>query len=78
MGEIWTNWGTGAWARESGFEDDSILEDMLRAASRDPTRLIAVRKLIADLRRTPEGRQIVPDRLHAVWEAVDATLGVDQ
>lgn len=70
--------GTGAWARESGFEDDSILEDMLRAASRDPTRLIAVRKLIADLRRTPEGRQIVPDRLQAVWEAVDATLGVDQ
>ncbi|MYH15964.1 MAG: hypothetical protein F4149_12395 [Gammaproteobacteria bacterium] len=68
--------GKGAWAWEADFGAETLLEDMLRAASRDPSRLVAVRKLITDLRSTPEGRRIVPDRLHAVWESVDATLGV--
>lgn len=58
-----------------GLEAETLLEDMLRAASRDPERLETVRRLIADLRSTPEGRRIVPDELHAVWQAVDATLG---
>ena len=64
------------WTWEAGLAAETLLEDMLRAASRDPGRLVTVRKLIADLRRTPQGRDIVPDRLHDVWQAVDATLGV--
>ena len=70
--------GTGAWKWEAGFAAETLLEDMLRSASRDPDRLVAVRKLIGDLRRAPNGRDIVPDRLHDVWQAVDATLGVDR
>ena len=70
--------GTTAWAWEPGFEAETLLEDMLRAASRDPERLVAVRRLIADLRGSPQGRDVVPDRLHAVWQAVDATLGADR
>ena len=69
----------GAWGEWApGFEAETLLEDMLRAASRDPERLLAVRRLIADLHRTPEGRDIVPEGLHAVWQAVDATLGADR
>ena len=70
--------GAGAWKWEAGFAAETLLEDLLRAASRDPDRLVAVRRLIEDLRRTPNGRDIVPDRLHDVWEAVDATLGGDR
>ncbi len=60
-----------AWQWAPGFGAETLLEDMLRAASRDPERLVAVRRLIADLRRTPQGRDIVPARLDAVWQAVD-------
>ena len=44
-----------------------LLEDMLRAASRDPTRLDVVRRLVTDLRTTSEGRTILPDDLYDVW-----------
>lgn len=70
-----TEMGFGDWG--PGFESETLLEDMLRAASRDPGRLLAVRSLIEDLRSTPEGREILPKELDAVWHAVDATLGPD-
>ena len=59
----------------SGIEAETLLEDLLRATSRNPERLETVRELIADLRRTEEGRRIVPDRLYTVWQAVEETLG---
>ena len=62
----------GAW-REA-FDDDVLLEDMLRTASKDPERLGTVRRLMSDLRKTEAGRQIVPDRLLGVWSAVEAAL----
>ena len=46
----------------------------MRTASKDPGRLATVRRLISDLRRTEEGRDIVPDRLLTVWQAVEAAL----
>ena len=65
--------GGAPW--QSGLEAETLLEDMLRAASRDPERLETVRRLIADLRSTQEGRRIVPDGLYAVWRAVETALG---
>ena len=59
-----------------GFEGETLLEDMLRTASRDPGRLVTVRRLISDLRDTSEGRNIVPDRLLAVWQAVEGALEI--
>ena len=53
---------------------EMLLEDMLRAASQDPARLDVVRRLVTDLRKTSEGRTILPDDLYDVWTAIDQTL----
>lgn len=63
------NWG-------SGLGGESLLEDLVRIAAREPRRLDPVRRLIEDLRQTPEGRKVVDDDLIAVWNAVEAALEV--
>ena len=50
------DWGIGAGG-------DTLLDDLVRTAARDPDRLKPVRRLIDDLRKTDEGRRIVPDDL---------------
>ena len=62
----------GAWGE--GFAGETLLEDLVHAAARDPERLRPVRRLIDDLRKTEEGRKIVPDDLFAVWSAVEEAL----
>ena len=64
--------GSGVWG--DGLNEESLLEDLVRAASRDPERLEPVRRLIDDFRKTEEGRRIVPDDLFVVWTAVDEAL----
>ena len=65
-------WVDGAWGE--AFEDEMLLEDMLRTASTDPGRLATIRRLVSDLQKTMEGRQIVPETLLGVWQAVEAAL----
>ena len=57
-----------------GLGGETLLEDLLRTASRDPDRLKPVRRLIDDLRKTDEGRRIVPDELFDIWTAVEEAL----
>ena len=64
--------GPAPWGVGDGGE--TLLEDLVRTASRDPGRLEPVRRLIDDLRKTDEGRRIVPDELFAVWMAVEEAL----
>ena len=64
--------GTGNWGVGGGGE--TLLDDLVRTASRDPDRLAPVRRLIDDLRKTDEGRRIVPDELFAIWMAVEEAL----
>ena len=63
--------GTGDWGVGGG---ETLLDDLVRTASRDPDRLKPVRRLIDDLRKTDEGRRIVPDELFAIWMAVEEAL----
>lgn len=58
-----------------GLQGETLLEDLIRVASREPERLRPVRRLIHDLRATEEGRVIVPDDLFALWTVVDEALG---
>lgn len=67
-GDAWQFSGT------QGLRGEPLLEDILRAASRDPQRLAPIRRLIADLRESEEGREIVPDELYALWQVIDAVL----
>ena len=63
--------GAALWGAGAG---ETLLDDLLRAASRDPDRLKPVRRLIDELRKTEEGRRIVPDDLFGVWTAVQEAL----
>lgn len=75
-----TDWATaesgGAWKGDwgAGLDGETLLEDLVRAAARDPERLEPIRRLIADLRSTPEGHGIVPDDLFAIWEVIDGAV----
>ena len=66
--------GDGAALWGTGPGGETLLEDLLRTASRDPDRLKPVRRLIHDLRKTEEGRRIVPDDLFEIWTAVEEAL----
>lgn len=57
--------------------DETLLEDLVRAASRDPGRLEPVRRLIEDFRSTEEGCRIVPDAFFELWSAVEEVLRED-
>ena len=61
------DWGIGAGG-------ETLLDDLVRTAARDPDRLKPVRRLIDDLRKTEEGRRIVPDDLFQIWTAVEEAL----
>ena len=64
--------GSDSWG--VGLGGETLLDDLVRTASRDPDRLKPVRRLINDLRKTEERRRIVPDELFAVWAAVEEAL----
>ena len=63
-------WGTG-------LGGEPLLEDLMRIASRQPSRLEPVRRLIEDLRATEEGSRIMPDDFLAVWDAVNEAVAHD-
>ena len=56
------------------LDGETLLEDLLRAASRDPDRLDVVRRLVADLQRTAEGRTMIPPDLYELWRSIDKTV----
>ena len=66
--------GSSSAVWEGVFGGETLLEDLLRTASRDPERLDVVRRLLEDLRRTEDGRAIVPPDLYELWQAIDQTV----
>ena len=42
----------------------------MRALADDPTRLDHIERLVSDLERTEEGRQLLPDELVALWTSI--------
>ena len=58
----------------NGPGGETLLEDLMRVASREPERLKPIRRLIDELRSTEEGRKIVPDQLFNIWTAVDQAV----
>jgi hypothetical protein len=49
-----------------------LLEVMLRALDRNPEKLDNVARFIADLRATPEGRELLPPDFDAIWAPIVA------
>lgn len=55
-----------------------LFETMLRSAYHAPEKLVAVGRLLSDLKKTPEGRQLIPDGLGAFWSSLSAVLREEQ
>lgn len=47
-----------------------MLETLMRTLTRDPAKLDQVNRLVEDLRKTPEGIQLLPDGFDAIWEPI--------
>jgi hypothetical protein len=69
--------GLGAWAeglngagwRTGGAGEPGLLEDLIRAVSRDPERARAVDRLVQRLDGANDGVQVVPPEFAALWAA---------
>ena len=53
-----------------GWHRGTLLEALLRSLSRNPRQIDDVARLISDLDRTPEGRDLLPEGLNEIWEPV--------
>ena len=63
----------GRWGDGAGGED-TLLEDLVRAAARAPDRLAPIARLLDELQQTEEGRAVIPDGLLETWNAVAGAL----
>ena len=62
--------GTNSRSTIGGRGQAALLEALLRSLSHSPRRIDDVARLIADLRKTPEGRDLLPEGLNEIWEPV--------
>jgi hypothetical protein len=60
------------WDRDPLLGSDALLEPLMRALARDPGRLDEIERLVDQLVRTEEGRQLLPDGWPELWSAVQA------
>ena len=52
------------------WDPGTLLEALLRSLSQNPKRIDDAARLIADLRKTPEGQDLLPEGLKEIWEPV--------
>lgn len=73
MGNL-AGWLSGAAGTSSpaspGDWDTPLLEEMVRALSRSPEKIERIAQLVESLKRTPEGRAVLPDGFDLLWETV--------
>ena len=53
-----------------GWDQGTLLEALLRSLSHSPRQIDDAARLIADLGKTPEGRELLPEGLDEIWEPV--------
>ena len=54
----------------AGWDNTALLETLLRSLSHEPRRIDDAARLIADLQKTPEGQELLPEGLAEIWEPV--------
>ncbi len=62
--------GDGSDGAGSGPLGGALFESLLHALDRDPKRIDDVGRLVDDLRKTPEGRELLPPGFDAIWEPI--------
>lgn len=73
----WMDWigeGSGeTWRTASGDQERPLLEALVRVLSRSPEKIDRIAELVEGLRRTPQGRSVLPEGFDALWDAVTRT-----
>ena len=64
--------GGGSWA--TGPASEALLEPLIRAYSRDRTRLHEIQHVMEELAKTETGHDILPEGWDAVWAPIQAAL----
>jgi hypothetical protein len=64
----------GKWNLAGSLDGLPLLEELTRAFSRNPDRLDSVRKLVEQLKATPEGNEIIPAEFMELWRVFDSML----
>jgi hypothetical protein len=62
--------GSGSGHERDRAPDLPLVEWLVRAVSRSPERIDHLARLIASLRATEEGRDLLPDGFDEVWDAI--------
>jgi len=62
----------GHWL--AGLASEALLEPLVRAYARDPDRLRDIDRVMVELRRSPEGTSILPERWSEIWDPIAAAL----
>lgn len=60
----------GRAGRHAGEFEFPVFEKLVRALDRNPAQLDRVARVVEDLRKTPEGRDLLPEGFDEVWEPV--------
>ena len=55
-----------------GWREEALLEALLQSLSRNPDRIDEADRLVSDLGRTPEGRDLLPEGLSEIWKPMRA------
>ena len=66
LGQLLKQFGLRA-QMDSPFDELPLLEHLIRAYSREPKRLDSIKKLVADLQKTEEGHNLLPEEFLEVW-----------
>ena len=62
--------GTAWQGSFGGWDQTTLLEALLRSLSHNPQQIDDAARLIADLKKTPEGTKLLPEGLKEIWEPV--------
>ncbi|MCC7517698.1 MAG: phospholipase D family protein [Verrucomicrobiae bacterium] len=61
-----------------GTTGGSLFEALMRALDREPEKIDHAAMIIEDLNATPNGRRLLPEGFHTIWEPIRKLRGVSQ
>jgi len=67
----WDSWHSGS------FEDMPLLEELVRAFSRDPKRLKRIRELIDDITSDQGDDEVLPEDFLSLWQVFEEAMAAD-
>lgn len=62
----------GMWGQVNVLGSEALLEPLMRTLARDPNRLDDIERLVTELSKTDEGRDLLPPGWMSLWTAVSA------